>query len=111
METSGYLIWEQLYYAQLIWPTTTRVGCAMAVCTDTLEQVWVCHYQPAGNRVGTKPSVSTVLARRRSGSPRHRVISREAVRNAGSSFFKDREQHRMVVYAESTTCEANSETP
>lgn len=43
------------HYTQLVWKTSTRVGCAMAVCEDSREQVWVCHYQPAGNVVGHRP--------------------------------------------------------
>ncbi|MDO8263646.1 MAG: CAP domain-containing protein [Gallionella sp.] len=43
------------HYTQVVWRTTTAVGCAMAVCEDTRQQVWVCQYQPAGNWVGNKP--------------------------------------------------------
>ncbi|NOS95644.1 MAG: SCP-like extracellular, partial [Methylotenera sp.] len=43
------------HYTQIVWRATTHVGCGMAVCTDTQEQVWVCRYQPAGNWVGKKP--------------------------------------------------------
>lgn len=43
------------HYTQLVWKASTRVGCAMAVCEDSQEQVWVCQYQPAGNVVGRKP--------------------------------------------------------
>lgn len=43
------------HYTQLVWKTSTRVGCAKAVCEDSREQVWVCHYQPAGNVVGHRP--------------------------------------------------------
>ena len=43
------------HYTQLVWRTTRTVGCAMAVCGDTQQQVWVCQYQPAGNWVGKKP--------------------------------------------------------
>lgn len=43
------------HYTQLVWQTSTRVGCAVAVCEDSREQVWVCQYQPAGNWVGSKP--------------------------------------------------------
>jgi len=43
------------HYTQMVWKTSTRVGCARAVCEDSREQVWVCQYQPAGNVVGHKP--------------------------------------------------------
>jgi len=43
------------HYTQLVWRATRTVGCGMAVCDDTHEQVWVCRYQPAGNWVGEKP--------------------------------------------------------
>jgi pathogenesis-related protein 1 len=43
------------HYTQIIWRATTKVGCGMAVCEDTQEQVWVCQYQPAGNWLGKKP--------------------------------------------------------
>jgi pathogenesis-related protein 1 len=43
------------HYTQMVWQKTNLVGCALAVCDDTLDQVWVCQYQPAGNWVGQKP--------------------------------------------------------
>ena len=43
------------HYTQIVWRNTTKVGCGVAVCDDTLEQVWVCRYQPAGNWVGKRP--------------------------------------------------------
>ena len=43
------------HYTQMVWKTSTQVGCAKAVCSDSQEQVWVCQYQPAGNWVGSKP--------------------------------------------------------
>lgn len=42
------------HYTQVVWRATTTVGCAMAVCEDTQEQLWACQYQPAGNRIGRK---------------------------------------------------------
>lgn len=43
------------HYTQMVWQDTKLVGCAMAVCEDSKDQVWVCQYQPAGNWVGRKP--------------------------------------------------------
>lgn len=43
------------HYTQMVWRTSTKVGCAMAVCESSQDQVWVCQYQPAGNWIGQKP--------------------------------------------------------
>ncbi|MGB7815017.1 MAG: CAP domain-containing protein [Methylotenera sp.] len=43
------------HYTQIVWSDTNKVGCGVAVCEDTLEQVWACQYQPAGNWVGKRP--------------------------------------------------------
>jgi hypothetical protein len=43
------------HYTQVVWRSTTTVGCAVAVCGNTLDQIWVCQYQPPGNWVGQKP--------------------------------------------------------
>lgn len=42
------------HYTQLVWKSTTEVGCGKAVCADN-SQIWVCNYTPAGNYVGQKP--------------------------------------------------------
>lgn len=42
------------HYTQLVWQSTTEIGCGMAVCPDD-SQVWVCNYRPAGNYVGKRP--------------------------------------------------------
>jgi hypothetical protein len=40
--------WEQVgHYTQIIWPTTTRVGCALA--STARADYLVCRYSPAGN--------------------------------------------------------------
>ena len=38
------------HYCQMIWPTTTHVGCA--IYGDSRFQWTVCHYSPPGNRDG-----------------------------------------------------------
>ena len=43
------------HYTQVVWRTTRTVGCGMAACEDSKEQVWVCRYEPAGNWVGERP--------------------------------------------------------
>jgi hypothetical protein len=40
--------WEDVgHYTQIVWPTTTRVGCAIASTSRT--DYLVCRYSPAGN--------------------------------------------------------------
>lgn len=40
------------HYTQVIWPTTTRVGCGLA--SGRGRDVLVCHYSPAGNIDGRR---------------------------------------------------------
>ena len=42
------------HYTQVVWKTTTDVGCGNAACADN-TQIWVCQYTPPGNYVGQKP--------------------------------------------------------
>ncbi len=46
------------HYTQLIWATTTHVGCAVA--TGIEDDVLVCRYGPAGNIMGHDPQKFTV---------------------------------------------------
>ncbi len=41
------------HYTQIVWNRTKFVGCGMAVCKHG-NQIWVCHYSPAGNYLGKK---------------------------------------------------------
>ena len=40
------------HYSQMIWPTTTRLGCAIA--SGPRSDVLVCRYAPAGNIDGRR---------------------------------------------------------
>ncbi len=42
------------HYTQVVWATSTNIGCARAVCPDD-SQIWVCNYDPPGNYVGRRP--------------------------------------------------------
>ncbi len=52
------------HYTQMIWQTTTALGCAMASTGE--DDVLVCRYFPAGNVVGR---FATEIGRAGSGSP------------------------------------------
>jgi uncharacterized protein YkwD len=41
------------HYTQVVWKTTTSVGCALA--TNGRNDYLVCRYSPAGNIIGQKP--------------------------------------------------------
>jgi len=52
--------WEKVgHYTQMVWPTTTRVGCAVA--STASRDYLVCRYFPAGNVMG-KPLITNVSA-------------------------------------------------
>jgi hypothetical protein len=40
------------HYTQMVWPTTTRLGCALA--SSPRWDVLVCRYSPPGNRDGVR---------------------------------------------------------
>ena len=42
------------HYTQIVWNSTTQVGCGKAICADN-SQIWVCNYTPAGNFINQKP--------------------------------------------------------
>lgn len=42
------------HYTQMVWESTTKVGCAIKVCDDK-SQSWVCSYDPPGNFTGQRP--------------------------------------------------------
>jgi pathogenesis-related protein 1 len=41
------------HYTQVVWKSSTQVGCAVARASG--KEVWVCNYNPPGNVVGRKP--------------------------------------------------------
>ena len=49
------------HYTQIVWRSTTQLGCATARCNQnspigvTPWQFWVCDYSPPGNFVGQRP--------------------------------------------------------
>lgn len=43
------------HYTQMVWRDSRQVGCAMALCDDSKDQIWVCSYDPPGNWQGEKP--------------------------------------------------------
>lgn len=51
------------HYSQIIWRTTTRIGCAIA-SNDTLD-VLICQYDPPGNIVGHNALTGEPLSKAR----------------------------------------------
>ena len=44
-----------VHFTQVVWSTTTRVGCGKARSTDGQTDFVVCNYSPSGNHVGQSP--------------------------------------------------------
>jgi len=52
--------WEKVgHYTQMVWPATTKVGCAVA--SNATSDFLVCRYSPAGNVMG-RPLFTTASA-------------------------------------------------
>uniref|UniRef100_A0A0D9V168 SCP domain-containing protein n=1 Tax=Leersia perrieri TaxID=77586 RepID=A0A0D9V168_9ORYZ len=43
------------HYTQVVWSTSTSIGCARVVCNGGRGVFITCNYRPAGNIVGQKP--------------------------------------------------------
>jgi hypothetical protein len=50
------------HYTQIVWKTTTRLGCGVALCDQNSPfmgfpkwEFWVCNYAPPGNYNGQRP--------------------------------------------------------
>jgi uncharacterized protein YkwD len=53
--------WEKVgHYTQMVWPTTTRVGCAVA--SNAANDFLVCRYSPAGNIDGRSVPYATTAS-------------------------------------------------
>jgi len=43
------------HYTQVVWSTTTSIGCASVTCTGDASTYIICSYNPRGNYIGEKP--------------------------------------------------------
>jgi|SRR5580700_53313 pathogenesis-related protein 1 len=45
------------HYTQIVWRSTMELGCGVASCMNgqSVEDIWICNYAPAGNLVGAYP--------------------------------------------------------
>ena len=43
------------HYTQMVWRTTTEIGCGVAKREDIPGYIAVCRYNPRGNMIGQKP--------------------------------------------------------
>jgi hypothetical protein len=48
-----------VHFTQVVWSTTTKVGCGKAKSADGQTDFFVCDYNPPGNYVGQSPFSST----------------------------------------------------
>lgn len=58
-----------VHFTQVVWSTTTRVGCGKARSADGQTDFLVCNYSPSGNHEGQSPFPS-------SGTPTPRPVAR-----------------------------------
>jgi hypothetical protein len=45
------------HYTQIVWRKSTELGCGVATCqtSNSMRDIWICNYAPAGNFVGQAP--------------------------------------------------------
>ena len=43
------------HFTQMVWKTTTEIGCAVGKRKDIPGYIVVCRYNPPGNVIGQKP--------------------------------------------------------
>ena len=48
-----------VHFTQVVWSTTTKLGCGKARSADAQTDFFVCYYNPPGNYVGQSPFSST----------------------------------------------------
>lgn len=46
------------HFTQVIWKSTTQLGCAYVTCDNAWRQYTICEYSPAGNVVGTTSALT-----------------------------------------------------
>jgi pathogenesis-related protein 1 len=44
-----------MHFTQVVWSSTTKLGCGKARSVDRRTEFFVCYYDPAGNYVGQSP--------------------------------------------------------
>lgn len=53
--SAGSSFYRYGHYTQMVWRTTTEIGCAVAKRKDIPGYIAVCRYNPTGNIIGRKP--------------------------------------------------------